>query len=56
LELARLLLADFDPKVEQIYAQPFRLAARVGGRMRHHVPDFLLVSAARAVVAGCCLA
>jgi hypothetical protein len=44
LELARLLLADFDPQVEQIYAQPFRLAARVGGRMRHHVPDFLLVS------------
>jgi hypothetical protein len=45
LELARLLLADFDPQVEQIYAQPFRLAARVGGRARHHVPDFLLVSA-----------
>ena len=46
LELARLLLADFDPQVEQIYAQPFRLAARLGGRVRHHVPDFLLVSAA----------
>jgi hypothetical protein len=46
LELARLLLADFDPQVEQIYAQPFRLAARVGGRARHHVPDFLLVLAA----------
>jgi hypothetical protein len=46
LELARLLLADFDPQVEQIYAQPFRLAARAGGRVRHHVPDFLLVSAA----------
>ena len=46
LELARLLLADFDPQVEQIYAQPFRLAARLGGRMRHHVPDFLLMSAA----------
>jgi hypothetical protein len=46
LELARLLLADFDPQVEQIYAQPFRLAARTGGRARHHVPDFLLVSAA----------
>lgn len=45
LELARLLLADFDPQVEQIYAQPFRLAARAGGRVRHHVPDFLLVSA-----------
>jgi TnsA endonuclease N terminal len=46
LELARLLLADFDPRVEQIYAQPFRLVARIGGRVRHHVPDFLLVSAA----------
>ena len=46
LELARLLLADFDPQVQQIYAQPFRLVARVGGRVRHHVPDFLLVSAA----------
>jgi hypothetical protein len=44
LELARLQLADFDPQVEQIYAQPFRLAARAGGRVRHHVPDFLLVS------------
>ncbi len=46
LELARLLLADFDPQVRQIYAQPFLLVARVGGRVRRHVPDFLLVSAA----------
>jgi len=46
LELARLLLADFDPKVEKIYAQPFRLVARVGGRVRRHVPDFLLVTVA----------
>jgi hypothetical protein len=37
--LGRLRLADFDPQVEQIYAQPFRLVARVGGRMRHHVPE-----------------
>jgi hypothetical protein len=44
LELARLLLADFDPKTQQIYAQPFRLVARVGGRVRRHVPDFLLVT------------
>lgn len=28
LELARLLLADFDPQVRGIYAQPFLLAAR----------------------------
>jgi hypothetical protein len=46
LEQGRLLLADFDPQVAQIYAQPCRLASRVGGRVRHHVPDFLLVSAA----------
>ena len=45
LELARLLLADFDPRVRLIYAQPFLLVARVGGRMRRHVPDFLLVHA-----------
>jgi hypothetical protein len=46
LELARLLLADFDPQVQRIYAQPFRLVAGAGGRVRHHVPDFLLVTAA----------
>jgi hypothetical protein len=43
LELARLLLADFDPQMEQIYAQPFRLAARVGGRVRHHVQRVYVV-------------
>jgi hypothetical protein len=42
LELARLLLADFDPDVTAIYAQPFRLAGVVSGRRRAHVPDFLL--------------
>jgi hypothetical protein len=46
LELARLLLADFDPQVCRIYAQPFRLVARIGDRMRRHVPDYLLVSSA----------
>jgi hypothetical protein len=44
LELARLLLADFDPDVVGIYAQPFRLAATVDGSARAHVPDLLLVS------------
>jgi hypothetical protein len=29
LELARLLLADFDPTVQWIYAQPFQLVLRV---------------------------
>lgn len=43
LELARLLLADMDPAVRGIYAQPCHLTARVGGRVRRHVPDFLLV-------------
>nr|MDT0666067.1 TnsA-like heteromeric transposase endonuclease subunit [Micromonospora sp. DSM 115978] len=46
LELARLLLADFDPSVVRIAAQPFCLTAEVGGRRRWHVPDFLLVDAA----------
>jgi hypothetical protein len=43
LELARLLLADFDPHVTAIAAQPFYLTACVDGRERNHVPDFLLV-------------
>ncbi|MFD8115693.1 TnsA-like heteromeric transposase endonuclease subunit [Streptomyces microflavus] len=44
LELARLLLADFDPCVVGIYAQPLRMVARVDGKIRSHVPDFLLVT------------
>jgi len=43
LELARLLLADFDPAVQGIFAQPCRLTARIGNRLRNHVPDFLLI-------------
>ena len=46
LELAGLLLADFDPQIQHIYAQPFRLVACSSGRVRHHVPDFLLVTKA----------
>lgn len=42
LELARLLLADFDPSVTAIAAQPFYLTASVNGKERNHVPDFLL--------------
>lgn len=49
LELARLLLADFDCHVAVIAAQPFLLQARVDGRARRHVPDFLLVHADRSV-------
>ncbi|WP_424921730.1 TnsA-like heteromeric transposase endonuclease subunit [Streptomyces sp. wa1] len=43
LELARLLLADFDPDVADIFAQPCRVVAHVNGRVRSHVPDFLLI-------------
>lgn len=42
LELARLLLADFDPRVTTIAAQPCLVTAPSGGRVRRHVPDFLL--------------
>jgi hypothetical protein len=41
LELSRLLLADFDPGVRQIAAQPFMVAATVDGRPRRHIPDYL---------------
>lgn len=43
LELARLLLADFDPAVVAIAAQPFVLIGSDGARVRRHVPDVLLV-------------
>ena len=49
LELARLLLADFDRDVTAITAQPFLLQARVVGTARRHVPDFLLVHADKSV-------
>ncbi|MEV7929214.1 TnsA-like heteromeric transposase endonuclease subunit [Kitasatospora sp. NPDC088779] len=42
LELARILLADHDPKVVSIAAQPFWLQWFDGSRMRRHVPDLLL--------------
>uniref|UniRef100_A1UPZ7 Uncharacterized protein n=1 Tax=Mycobacterium sp. (strain KMS) TaxID=189918 RepID=A1UPZ7_MYCSK len=41
LELSSLLLADFDPAVIRVVAQPFRLSAVVNGRLRRHIPDFL---------------
>lgn len=43
LELARLLLADFDTSVSQIVAQPFLLVASVDGKQRKHIPDYLLI-------------
>lgn len=49
LELGRLLLADFDPSVAAIAAQPFFLTALVNGKERNHVPDFLLLDGDGAV-------
>lgn len=43
LELARLILADFDPRTVAIAAQPFLIEADLGGKSRRHVPDFMLV-------------
>lgn len=44
LELARLMLADFDPWVTRIVAQPFLLTTVVNRRQRKHIPDFLLIT------------
>lgn len=50
LELSRLLLADFDPSVEEIVAQPFQLMESAGSEVvRRQIPDFLLVHGDRTV-------
>lgn len=49
LELARIMLADMDPTVVGIAAQPMQLSAPDGGRVRRHVPDLLLVDRAGGV-------
>jgi hypothetical protein len=41
LELANLLLADFDPTVHHIVAQPFQLSGTVDNQERRHIPDYL---------------
>lgn len=41
LELANLILADFDVTVHRIVAQPFRLTAEVDGQERRHILDYL---------------
>jgi hypothetical protein len=46
LELSRLILADFDPTVSRIYAQPLMIRAKADGRARRHIPDYLLVKGA----------
>lgn len=45
LELERLLLADFDPRVTAMWAQPCLLSGVVDGVERRHVPDFLFATA-----------
>ncbi|RIT41603.1 TnsA-like heteromeric transposase endonuclease subunit [Mycobacteroides abscessus] len=50
LELARLLLADFDPLVSWIVPQPVLLEATVDGARRRHIPDFLLLTSNAPVV------
>jgi hypothetical protein len=42
LELAALLLADFDRAVRGIAAQPFQLTAEVDGKPRRHILDYML--------------
>jgi hypothetical protein len=49
LELGRLLLADFDPAVIAIAAQPFCVTVERAGRVTRYVPDFLLIDANEAV-------
>ncbi len=45
LELARIMLADFDPCVTGVAAQPFLLTGEDGGRVRRHVPDLMMLRA-----------
>src|SRR6266536_836520 len=50
LELAVLLLADFDPSVTGVFAQPFLLRAEAVGVARKHIPDYLLLTGTGPVV------
>jgi hypothetical protein len=43
LELARIMLAGFDPRVAAIASQPFQLSGMHAGKRRRHVPDVLVV-------------
>jgi hypothetical protein len=44
LELSRLLLADFDPVVTRIFAQPLMIRTKVDEHWRRHTPDYLLIA------------
>ncbi|WP_082901996.1 TnsA-like heteromeric transposase endonuclease subunit [Mycobacterium adipatum] len=50
LQLRCLILADFDPSVTFIVAQPFQLHATVDGARRHYVPDYFLTTTSGPVV------
>lgn len=50
LELDRLWLADFDPDVVWIAAQPMWLVGHDAGEIRRHVPDLLLTKRDAVVV------
>jgi hypothetical protein len=43
LELARLVLADWDPDGVAVVSQPMLLSFKCDDRARRHVPDFLLI-------------
>ncbi|MTE20023.1 TnsA-like heteromeric transposase endonuclease subunit [Streptomyces sp. TRM43335] len=44
LELGRLLFADFAPEVRHIVAQPFLPEVDIDGKVRKHIPDYLLLT------------
>ncbi|GHC88187.1 hypothetical protein [Streptomyces flavofungini] len=52
LELARILLADFDRDVVEIAARPSQLIGLDGDRLRRHVPDLFLVHSDGLVTVG----
>lgn len=49
LEYANLVLADFDPQVEWILSQPFLLEGKDRGKVRRHIPDYLIAGADKSV-------
>jgi hypothetical protein len=49
-ELAFVLRAELDPTVGRIYAQAVRIEWCDGDRMRHHVPDFVVIRDGRVEV------
>jgi hypothetical protein len=49
MERDRMLLADFDPSVTAVVAQPFRVSGADGAGRRNRIPDLLLVETDRTV-------